>query len=377
MTAVNEFLAQITVQSPGRINFIGGHTDYNQGYVLPTAIDKRIYFEFRRNESEHEVKVYSKTYNTAFKYDLRQIQPSQHEWENYLLGVTAGLQKLSNKIHGFDCILRSDVPIGAGVSSSAALECGFALGLNELFDLGLDRLTLAKVAQKAEHDFVGTQCGIMDQFAALMSEANKVILLDCQSNTYDLIDAEFGDYQILLLNTNVSHNLATSDYNTRRNECEAAVLKLAQEYPDISSLRDANAFQLEQCKKFFSETEYKRASFIVAENQRVLKAAQYLQAGQLREFGELIYQSHAGLQDLYEVSCAELDFLVDFSRDKDYVIASRMMGGGFGGCTLNLIHKDHVDKYIDEVKAAYQQTFNIELTAFVTVASQGTSFETA
>ncbi len=372
---IENFNEELVIFSPGRINFIGEHTDYNNGFVLPTAIDKKIVFSFERNDTEDQCKVYSISYGKMLDFSLFEIRQSTIEWENYILGVINELLQITDSVKGFNCIIKSELPIGAGISSSAALECGLAFGLNELFGLGLPKIALIELSQRAEHLYVGTKCGIMDQFASVMSKDQKVILLDCKSQTHRLIDANFEPYKILLLNTNVSHNLASSEYNTRREECEEVIKIVSSKYNEIKSLRDITKSVLNEFKNKLSTTLFNRASYVIEENNRVLQASELLEKGDLVRFGELMYQSHRGLQNQYEVSCEELDFLVDFSENNDKIIGSRMMGGGFGGCTINLIHKDDINDYIVRVKKAYKDKFNIDLTSFTTVPSHGTSIQ--
>ena len=268
---------------------------------------------------------------------------------------------LGKKLKGFDCIIKSDLSTGAGISSSAALECGFAAGLNALFDLGLSKLEITQLSQRAEHNFVGNKCGIMDQYASVMSKQDHIILLDCESLHAEYIPADFKSCKLLLLNTNVSHNLADSEYNTRRQECEAAVDIIQKQYPEVKSLRDVNLDMLEEFKEQLQGKQYQRSRYVIEENNRVMKATTAIKAGELSEFGDLMYGSHDGLQHDYEVSCPELDFLVEFSRPKEYIYGSRMMGGGFGGCTINLIEADKIEEYIAEAAEAYFKKFNIKL----------------
>ncbi|WP_299434662.1 galactokinase [uncultured Aquimarina sp.] len=369
---VKGFKSELVVHSPGRINFIGEHTDYNNGFVMPTAIDKKIIFSLQKNDSNHLCKVYSSTYDKILTINLNRLKPSTEEWENYIVGVLSEISKISDRVKGFDCIIDSQLPIGAGISSSAALECGLAYGLNELFNLNLSKIELVELSQRAEHNYVGTKCGIMDQFASVMSEDKKVILLDCKSKHYRLIDANFEPYKVLLLNTNVSHNLASSEYNTRREECERVIEIISKTYNKVKSLRDVTKSMLDEFRDDLTDVLYQRAYYIIEENNRVLRASELLEKGDLESFGELMYQSHRGLQHKYEVSCPELDFLVDFSEDYERVIGCRMMGGGFGGCTINLVHADSVSDYILNVKKAYKKQFEIDLTSFITVPSPGT-----
>ncbi|RPD94227.1 galactokinase, partial [Aureibaculum marinum] len=225
------------IDSPGRINIIGEHTDYNNGFVLPTAIDKKIQFKFKKNGSLKTCSIHSNNFDTGFSFKLDAVEKSEKQWENYVLGVIYEIQQLSDKLQGFDCVLDSDIPVGSGISSSAALECGLAFGLNELFDLNLSKQTIVELSQRAEHNFVGTKCGIMDQFASVMSKKDHVILLDCQSLDYQYVPIKIEPFTILLLNTNVSHNLASGEYNIRRSQCEEGVRVIKQKYAEVHSLR--------------------------------------------------------------------------------------------------------------------------------------------
>ncbi len=369
------FKAELKIVSPGRINLIGEHTDYNNGFVLPTAIDKNIYFYFKKNNSNNHCNIYSKSYDRILELDLETVKPSKIEWENYILGVINELQNITNKIKGFDCIIESDLPIGAGISSSASLECGMALGLNTLFNLEQPLNTLIKLSRAAEHNYVGTKCGIMDQFAVVMSKKDHVILLDCESLDYEYIPINISPYKFLLLNTNVSHNLASSAYNKRREECEEGLKIIQMEYPEIGSLRHVDLSILEQFKTEINPIIYNRCYYVINENSRVIEAAENLKSGDLKALGTLLYKSHYGLENHYEVSCDELDFLVEFSKYNNEILGSRMMGGGFGGCTINLIHEDAIESYVTKVSKVYKDIFGIELTPITVSPSQGTSIQ--
>lgn len=367
-----DFVAEVEVASPGRINLIGEHTDYNHGFVMPTAIDKKIYFRFRKNDTADTFRVYSETFMSHFECSLNNLEKSEISWHNYILGVIAEIQKLGKSVTGFDCIIKTELPIGAGISSSAALECGLAGGLNKLFGLGLSKMEIIKTGQNAENNFVGSNCGIMDQYASVMSREGHLIMLDCDSLEADYIPADFQNCKLLLLNTKVSHNLADSEYNTRRSECEEAVEIIKKKYNDVKSLRDVSFEMLEEFRESLPGNTYKRSIYVLHENERVQKAAEAIKSGDLSHFGELMYESHRGLQHNYEVSCEELDFLVDFSEDKDFIYGSRMMGGGFGGCTINLIEADKIESYVKEVSEAYEKKFNIVPDAIAVSPSEGT-----
>lgn len=362
----------VIIESPGRINIIGEHTDYNNGYVLPTAINKKIRFKFKKNDSIAICNIYSKNFEAGFTINLTQIEKSENQWENYILGVLYEIQKFTGKVKGFDCVFESEIPIGSGISSSAALECGIAFGLNELFNLDFSKRTIVELSQRAEHNFVGTKCGIMDQFASVMSKKGHVILLDCRSLEYEYVSIKIEPYKILLLNTNVSHSLATSEYNTRREECEAGVAIIKQKHPEVNSLRDVTELMLNKFEGLMPTKIFNRCTYVVEENRRVMNAVKSLKNNQLNLMGGLMYETHYGLRDLYEVSCPELDFLVDFSEKREEVIGARMMGGGFGGCTINIIHSDNVESFVSEASQAYFNKFNKKLTSFEAMPSEGT-----
>ena len=373
MQFLESFSPELIIESPGRINLIGEHTDYNLGYVLPTAIAKKIVFKFQKNNSDTICNVYSKDFDAGFELDIESISRSSVEWENYILGVLNEISKKTDKLSGFDCIVESNLPTGSGLSSSAALECGMAFGLNELFKIGLSKIDIVQLSQVAEHTYVGTQCGIMDQFASVMSREQHVILLDCRSLKHTQIPINIDPYKIILLNTKVSHNLASSEYNTRKKECEEGVAVLKRQYPEVDSLRDATMQMLESCKNEISDVVYKRCCFIIAENKRVLTAVKALRKNDLQLLGKLLYEAHEGISKLYEVSCPESDFLVDFSIQNNAVLGARQTGGGFGGCTLNIVHQDAVDEFIVTASKAYKESFNIELEAFEVCPNSGTS----
>jgi galactokinase len=365
-------LTQVKVSSPGRINIIGEHTDYNGGFVLPAAISKSVNAEIKLNRHASRCTFHALDMNEKAEFDWAIDASAQTGWQNYLIGVIEELRKRGAKLRGVDISFSGNVPIGSGMSSSAALECSIAYGLNELFGLGFDKISLTEIAQKAEHNYVGTMCGIMDQFASMMGKADRVILLDCRSLEYKYLPLELGDYEILIYNTNVSHSLSDSGYNTRRQECETGVLVLQKHFPKVELLRDVTLQMLETVKEELSETVYQRCHYVISENNRVLAAMESLQAGNLKELGQLMYQSHAGLSKKYEVSCAELDFLVEQTYDKNYVLGARMMGGGFGGCTINLIEKNRSKEFVTESSVLYEEKFGFAPTAYYLSVEGGT-----
>ncbi len=357
-------MKKITVRAPGRINLIGEHTDYNEGYVFPAAIDKYIEVSFETTDNAI-ASLSAENLNQTASFDLATTQiDTDKGWLHYIFGVVKELQKEGAAIHGFKADFKGNVPLGSGLSSSAALECAFAFGLNKLFDLGFDKKTLVKIAQRAEHNYVGTLCGIMDQYASIFGKKDHALVLDCQSESHEYFPIDLGQYELLVINTNVKHSLSDSEYNTRRKECEQGVSIVQQNYPEATSLRLISMAQLNEFKDQIPSKVYDRCRYVIAENNRVLQAAQALQDKDLESFGRLLYASHHGLQFFYEVSCIELDFLVNLTFDKDYILGARMMGGGFGGCTLHLIQKDKVNTYLDEVCPLYLNTFGKECSPY-------------
>ena len=361
----------IVVKSPGRINLIGEHIDYNGGHVLPAAIDLKVTLKLCKTKN-NRCSISSED-GGIFSFDIKQpLQISTTHWENYILGVVDGLQKKRPaQMGGFDCVITSELPIGAGISSSAALECGLAKGLNTLFDLELNDIELIEISRMAEHNFVGTKCGVMDQFAVTMGQKKKLILLNCESLEYQLIDAEFSPYKIVLLNSNVSHNLASSAYNTRRAECEQALKIIQQEHSNYSFLADVPETVIDSLREKLPGKIHQRAFYVSRENSRTLQAAVLIQKGKIQEFGALMYQTHLGLSKNYEVSCAELDFLVELTQNHPQVVGSRMMGGGFGGCTINLVKEDFVNSFTDLAQEQYQNKFGINLSPILVRTSNG------
>lgn len=364
----------IVVESPARVNLIGEHTDYNNGFVLPAAIDKMIVMALAANNMNCMRLFAADMDQPHFKTELKnQFEKSGMGWPDYILGVVDQLQKRGYQIGGFDCMFGGDIPIGAGLSSSAALEGGILTGLSKLFDLNLTTLQMAKLGQKAENQFVGVQCGIMDQFANLHGESGSVIRLDCRSLEYSLYPFKREDIAILLCDTKVRRELASSEYNVRRKQCEEGVRILMQFDPTIQSLRDVKHDFLEHRRNTLSGVVYNRCRFVLDENQRVLDACNNLLEGDIESFGKKMYESHYGLRDQYEVSCRELDVLVEATESLDNVLGSRMMGGGFGGCTINLVFENGIEEITEQIKQHYQTELDKPIEVYVAKIGKGAS----
>jgi galactokinase len=360
------------VRSPGRVNLIGEHTDYNNGFVMPAAIDKAIYMAVSPRDDQ-EVHIVSVDLDQRYQGELTGILPSSLHWPDYILGVILQFQSLGLSIRGFNCVFGGDIPLGAGMSSSAALECATAFSLNELFGLGLDPLTMVKLAQKAENEFVGVQCGIMDQFASLFGRKNQVIRLDCLSLDYEYVPFNTDGIRIVLLDTAVKHSLASSEYNTRRRQCEAGVHLVQAHHPTVRSLRDVTAEMLKEYVAPVDALVYRRCSYVVGENARLLAATADLQRGDISAFGQKMFATHEGLSRDYEVSCPELDFLVDQVKDYPAVLGARMMGGGFGGCTINLVKEEAIGELREWMEPLYRKAMNKELKVYAGQIENGTS----
>jgi galactokinase len=363
---------QKIVLSPGRINIIGEHVDYNDGYVLPAAIDKIICFAFEKNNSSKS-KVIAIDLNEQFEIDLTQeIQLSDVVWTNYIRGVIKQLQNNGFSFEGFNCVFSSNIPVGSGLSSSAALECGMLFGIAALYNLTINKVDIALMGQKAEH-WVGINCGIMDQFSSVHGLENKVIKLDCNTLEFEYHDANFKDYSLVLFDSNVKHSLFTSEYNTRRIECEEGLSIIKNNFPEVKSFRDCTEEQVLSIRDKMNETVFKRVHFVVKEIKRVTKACEALDNGNIELLGQLLFETHYGLSQEYAVSCEELDMLVDTAKADDNVIGSRLMGGGFGGCTINLIKKGHENEVKNKFANLYLDIFGIELKFYDVKIANGTT----
>lgn len=370
-TAFNEE-PQIIVRSSGRINLIGEHTDYNGGFVLPAAIDKSVYFAVSaRNDSECHFIADDLNENFTTQID-NLVKTETQTWANYLMGVLSEIQKTRNTLTGINLVFGSDLPSGGGMSSSAAIENGIGFAVNTLFDLGLSRLDLVQISQKAENNFVGMKCGIMDMFASMMGLENQFVRIDCRDLSYQYFPFDAPDLRLVLCDTTVKHALVDSEYNTRREECEEGVKILQQFDPSVKTLRDVSLNILKSHINDLKPIVYQRCEYVVEEIERVEKACVALQKNDFETLGKLMFETHDGLNEKYNVSCIELNFLAEMARTTDGVLGARMMGGGFGGCTLNLVKADRVEAFIEEVGSAYERVFHKKMLHYIVKPSNGT-----
>lgn len=359
--------------SPGRINIIGEHVDYNNGFVLPAAIDKYICFAITKLPDSQEGEFYAVDLNDHYTVKVNDdLKPVSQSWANYLIGVIDGIKKKGKTIGGFKVAFSSDIPMGAGLSSSAALECGFAFALNTIYQLGLDKETITLIGQKSEHNFAGVKCGIMDQFASVFGKKEKVIKLDCNTLEYNYYDAKLGDYCLVLFDSCVKHTLLTSGYNDRRNEVERGISIIKENFSEVKDYRDVTYEMLEKLKEKLGEVIFKRCRFVIEEIKRVGEAAAALQDQEFQKLGELLVATHRGLSEDYEVSCEELDFLVDETIKEEGVCGARMMGGGFGGCSINLMKKSVASDVIATIQKKYKEKFGIDMKVYQVNISEGT-----
>ena len=355
--------------SPGRINLIGEHTDYNGGFVFPGAIDKGMVAEIRVTDSD-VVRAYSIDLDDYAEFGLREEDAPEASWARYIFGVCREVQKRGGVIRGFDTVFSGDVPLGAGMSSSAALESTYAFALNELFALGIDKFELARIGQSTEHNYCGVMCGIMDQFASVFGKEGSLMRLDCRSMEYKYFPFHPEGYQLVLLDSVVKHELASSAYNKRRLSCEAVAAEIRKIDPKVEFLRDATMAQLEEVKDKVSAEDYMRAEYVIAEVQRVLDVCDALERDDYETVGQKMYETHHGMSKLYEVSCEELDFLNDVAKECG-VTGSRVMGGGFGGCTINLVKNELYDAFVAKAFAAFEERFGHEPKLYQVKISDG------
>ena len=364
----NQFKTKpLIVFSPGRINLIGEHTDYNDGFAFPAAINKGIALAISKS-ALNVSKVYAINNEELYEFTTENIKPLlDGGWRNYVLGVVAELQNLGKKLGNFNSVFAGNIPGGAGMSSSAALENSFVYGLNDLFELGLTKNEMILVSQKAEHNFAGVKCGIMDQYASMFGVKKSALLLDCRTIESKPYKIDFKEYKLMLINTNVKHDLSESAYNDRREVCEK-ISSLLQ----ISALRDASKEDLDELIGKISDEEYQKALYIINENNRVKQFSEAINKDDIAALGNLLYQSHEGLSTKYKVSCEELDFLVDSAKECPNVLGARMMGGGFGGCTINLVKKHEFKVFKKDIARKFRNKFKKECSAYSVKLSKGT-----
>ena len=357
----------LLIFSPGRINIIGEHTDYNGGFVFPAAVDKGIAAAIQKSNNG-SCNAIALDLDSNINFELDKLKPSKEgNWENYLFGVVAEIQNRNKVIGDFNIIFKGNIPGGAGMSSSAALENSVVFGLNELFELELTKTEMIIISQKAEHNYVGVKCGIMDQYASMFGIKDNALLLDCRTIESKPYKINFKDHQLMLINTNVKHSLSDSAYNDRRFACESIA-----EILQIETLREATENDLERIIDKVTPENYQKALYVIQEIERTQKAAKAIENNDLKTLGSLIYDSHNGLQHQYKVSCDELDFLVDQAKKNKKVLGSRMMGGGFGGCTINLVEKKEAKAFGESAAIAYKNKFNKECSVYFVELSEGT-----
>jgi len=356
--------------APGRINLIGEHIDYNDGYVMPAAINKAIYFAVAANGTD-ELHFYAADFDESLSIPISAVK-KMDSWMNYVLSVVNEFVLLKKQVGGFNCVFSGDIPPGSGMSSSAALEGGLAFAINEIFNCGLNRVELALLCQRAEHNYPGVNCGIMDMYASINGKQDHVILLDCKNITHEYFPLQLSGYKIVLINTKVHHTLASGEYNVRRKRCETGmeILKKALGVQSWREVKDVTSIEL--LKDKVSAEVYNCCQFVVEEIGRTKKAAELLQQNDLEGFGKLMYATHWGLSKLYDVSCPESDFLVILAAANKNVVGARQMGGGFGGCTINIVKEEAIENFIAETTVAYKKQFSIEPEAYVMEISEGT-----
>ena len=361
---------KIHIKSPGRVNLIGEHTDYNGGYVLPCALDLTIDLFFEKKPKESYVNTdlgYRMTFDVNIPY-----KKSNNHWENYVLGAINELKQIKSELSNFSCMIKSTLPSGAGISSSSALVCGLIKGLSKLNEIKLENSDIINLSRNVEHKYIGLLGGIMDQFTILNAKKNMAILLNCENLESKFIKLEFKEHKLLLLDTNVKHNLANTEYNKRVSECKESlqiINGLCKE--NYSNLSQVNKVDLNSSKEKLDKTLYKRASYVLNENQRVINSVEFLENDKLKEFGQLMYESHFGLKNDYEFSCKELDFLVEYTMKYNEILGSRMMGGGFGGCTISLIKDSFIIEFIKVIEKEYFSKFKRKLNPIIANLDQG------
>jgi galactokinase len=360
------------VRSPGRVNLIGEHTDYNEGFVLPASVNKTIIFAVSPR-TDGIARFIAADLNDEFESSLAEIHRSSKGWPNYLLGVIEEYRLLGHTFPGCDAVFGGDIPIGAGMSSSAAVECGFAFALNQLFGFALGKMDLVKLGQRSENNFAGMNCGIMDQFINIFGANRTALKIDCRSLEHEHFPFERSDLAIVLCETELKRSLASSEYNIRRQQCEKGVAILQKHKPEIHSLRDVSVEYLQEHCAEMDPITYRRCDYVIKENERVLQACENLRKNDFRAFGEKMFRSHSGLRDDYQVSSPDLAFLVEAAATIPGVLGARMMGAGFGGCTINLVELSSVPAFVEEIQSRYRQRTGMLNNVYVTRIESGTS----
>lgn len=361
--------------APGRINLIGEHTDYQEGFVFPAAVEQGIWVAIQKN-GQSVCRIYSLDFDQEFSFELEAFSPKKGHWATYVMGMVALLQQAGYQVQGFDMVIGGNIPVGSGLSSSAALSVAIGTAISGLFGFQVPKKSIALYGQKSEHLFAGVKCGIMDQYASAFGSKGKALLLDCRSNSHEEVPVELGEYSLMLVNSNVKHSLADTAYNKRREACEESVRILALHFPGIKTLRDIPFEDLGKVETLLPAELYPKAKHLITEIARVHLAGKALKSGDLQTFGDLLKASHKSLAQDYEVSCAELDFLAETSWKIPGVLGSRMMGGGFGGCTLNLVKTSEIVNFEKLIEAAYLDKFGLTPDFIpVRIGSGATIFE--
>jgi len=365
------FEPELISRAPGRVNLIGEHTDYNDGFVLPIALEMSIHIA-ASGRSDRKVVLRSLDLDQTVEFDLDRIErDEEHPWSNYPRGVAYVLQEEGYKLRGMNGVISGDVPQGAGSSSSAAFELSSAMAFLALSDLQIPLPTLARLCQRAENQFIGVNCGIMDQFISAAGRKGHALFLDCRSLDYQLIPLNLNGYKIAICNTMVKRELTSSEYNVRRSECEEGVKMMRRRYPNIKALRDLTSEMFERYADELPLLIRRRCGYVIRENERVLSSVEALKAGDLARFGKLMNLSHDGLKEEYEVSCFELDTMVELARSVDGVLGARMTGAGFGGCTVNLVSQNSLESFISRVKEGYKEKTGISPEIYISDPADG------
>lgn len=355
--------------SPGRINLIGEHTDYNGGFVLPGAVDKGMLIELKFNGTD-KIRAFALDLNESEEFGMEEKDAPKHGWAKYIFGVCREMIKRGAKLQGFDTVLSGDVPLGAGMSSSAALESAYAFALNDMLSLGFEKMELAKIGQATEHNYVGVKCGIMDQFASIFGKEGHLMRMDCRSLEYEYVPFNPKGYKLVLIDSVVKHELASSAYNKRRESCERAAAAIRKNHAEVEFLRDAKMEWLEEVRAVISAEDFMRAEYVIGEVARLLTACDALNKDDYETVGKMMYGTHHGMSKLYEVSCEELDFLNDIAAECD-VTGSRVMGGGFGGCTINLVKDELYDNFVATATKRFTEKFGKAPKVYPVVIGNG------